>query len=410
MLDFYFFESYNLLINHKKCGGNVMVSIGKRPAWAEINLDNLEFNFRELKKRVTDSTKMCMVVKADAYGHGAVEIARFYESIGADFFAVSRAKEARELREYGIKLPILNLGVTFEDEYDFMVEEDLSMTIFDYGVACDLNDIAKRKSKKARVHIKLDTGMSRLGYIVEDNIDYVVGEIKKISSLENIFIEGMFTHFANADEANQDFKNLQFSRFKSVVDRLKDENIDIRIIHCSNSAAILNDDDDFNMVRPGVIQYGVYPSDEVGKNVKIKPVMSFKCRVANIKDMKPGVSIGYGRNYTTCQNERIATITVGYADGFLRGRKNPYVYIKGTKCPIVGNICMDQTMVRLPDGLDVQIGDEVLLFGEEFVGVEQVAKDCSTIVHEVWCNINKRVDRVYKKNGEFIKLVDYLEK
>lgn len=387
-----------------------MINIDKKVAWVEVNLDNLEFNYNELRKRVPDSAKMCMVIKADGYGHGAVELAKFYESIGADFFAVSRAKEAKELRDAGVKSPILNLGVTLEDEYEYMVEIDLSMTIFDYNVASKINEIAKSMGKVARLHIKLDTGMSRIGYVVEGRLDYVVGEIKKISQLENIRLEGMFTHFANADEANPEFKNIQLARFKSVVDSLEEEGIKIELIHCSNSAAILNDDDDFNMVRPGVIQYGVYPSDEVEKNVAIKPVMSFKCRVANIKELGSGVSVGYGRNYFTSKTERIATITIGYADGFLRGRKGAYVYINGQKCPVTGNICMDQTMVRLPDGLDVKIGDEVLLFGEEYVTVEDVARECSTIVHEVWCNINRRVDRIYKRNGEFVKLVDYLDK
>lgn len=386
-----------------------MDGFARKVSWVEVNLDNLEFNYNELKKAVADSVKMCMVIKADGYGHGAVEIAKFYESLGADFFAVARGKEGKELRDAGIKLPIISMGVAFEDEYEMMVDNCVSMTIFDYGVACKIDSVAKKLNKTARVHIKLDTGMSRIGYVVDDNVDYIIDEIRKISLLDNIMIEGIFTHFANVDEANPEFKDIQLARFKEVIGGLRDRGIDVGLVHCSNSAAILNDDDDFDMIRPGVIQYGVYPSDYVDKSVPIKPVMSFKCRVANIKQMKSGVSIGYGRNYFTSEVERIATITVGYADGFLRGRKNPYVYIKGRKCPVTGNVCMDQTMVRIPDDLDLQIGDEVLIFGEEYVGVEDVAKECSTIVHEVWCNINRRVDRFYKRNGKFVKKVDYLE-
>lgn len=378
--------------------------------WVEINLDNLEYNYRGLRKKVRKDAKMCMVIKANGYGHGALELAKFYDSLGADFYAVARAYEGIELRCGGIKTPILNLGVTADSELEDSVKQDISMTTFSIEFAKKANDIAKIYGKKARLHIKLDTGMSRLGFVVkEEKIGDIVKEIEEIQKLENVVIEGIFTHFASADIANKEFEKLQFSRFKKVVDALEKVGIVPEFRHCSNSAEILDTDEMYDMVRPGIIQYGIYPSDEVNKSVDVKPVMSFKTRVTNVKILEPGVSIGYGRTYFTTVDEKIASIAVGYADGFLRGRKNPYVYIKGVKCPVVGRVCMDQCMVRVPEELDVSVGDEVLLFGEELVTCTDVANECSTIEHEVLCNINRRVPRVYTKGGEIVKIVNYLE-
>lgn len=378
--------------------------------WVEINLDNLEYNYRGLRKKVRKDAKMCMVIKANGYGHGALELAKFYDSLGADFYAVARAYEGIELRCGGIKTPILNLGVTADSELEDSVKQDISMTTFSIEFAKKANDIARIYGKKARLHIKLDTGMSRLGFVVkEEKIGDIVKEIEEIQKLENVVIEGIFTHFASADIANKEFEKLQFSRFKKVVDALEKVGIVPEFRHCSNSAEILDTDEMYDMVRPGIIQYGIYPSDEVNKSVDVKPVMSFKTRVTNVKILEPGVSIGYGRTYFTTVDEKIASIAVGYADGFLRGRKNPYVYIKGVKCPVVGRVCMDQCMVRVPEELDVSVGDEVLLFGEELVTCTDVANECSTIEHEVLCNINRRVPRVYTKGGEIVKIVNYLE-
>lgn len=377
--------------------------------WAEIDLDNLEYNFKGLKNRIPGDVKMCMVLKADAYGHGSVELAKFYEMLGTDFFAVARSSEGVQLRRNGIKKPVLNLGVTDENDYMSSIENDISMTVFSYETARFLDDIAKSLNKKAKIHIKLDTGMSRLGYVVKDDtIDSIVSEISRINDLKNIVIEGMYTHFATADIKNKEFKDLQMYRFNTIVRLLEEKNIRPEIVHCSNSAEILESIERYDMVRPGIIQYGVYPSDEVEHTVDVKPVMTFKTRVTNIKNLEPGVSIGYGRTYFTTVDERIATIAVGYADGFFRGRRHPYVFIKGHKCEVVGRICMDQTMVRIPMDLDLEVGEEVLIFGQEFVSVGQVAKECDSIEHEILCAISKRVKRVYMKNNEIVKIVDYL--
>ncbi|WP_101772761.1 alanine racemase [Peptostreptococcus faecalis] len=386
-----------------------MEKLIKTSNWIEINLDNLEYNFKGIKKRLPEGTKICMVVKSNAYGHGAVELSRIYEEYGADYLAVARVKEALELRNNGIKLPILNLGYTSPIAVEESIKQNVSMTIFDYEFAKEISEKAKSLGMDAKVHIKLDTGMSRLGYVVSnDNIEDIAQEIKKIGELENITVEGIYTHFATADAENKEFENLQMSRFSDVLGELEKLNILPKYRHCSNSAEILDEEERYNMVRPGIIQYGVYPSDEVKHTIDLKPVMVFKAKVTNVKIVQPGTSISYGRTYFTTVVEKIATIAIGYTDGFLRGRKNPYVYIKGVKCPVVGRICMDQTMVRVPMDLDVNIDDDVTIFGDENVSVDDVAIECDTISHEVMCKIGRRVERIYIKNGEIINAVSYL--
>lgn len=386
-----------------------MKNVSRGTTWVEINLDNLEHNYKGLREKVSKSAKMCMVIKANGYGHGSVTLAKFYEKLGADFFAVARSNEGFELRNNGIHLPILNLGYTTPDDYEESVLKEISMTIFSYDVAKKLNEVAKNLNKKARVHIKLDTGMSRLGFVVlEDNIDDIIGEIKKIDSLENVEIEGIFTHFATSDTKNKEFRDIQTTRFNTVVEKLKEEGVKIGIVHCSNSAEILDSLKYYDMVRPGIVQYGIYPSDEVEKTVDVKPVMSFKTKITNIKTLKPGSSISYGRTYFTTVEERIASIAIGYADGFFRGRKNPHVNINGVDCKVVGRVCMDQCMVRIPMDLDVKIDDEVLIFGEEYISATDVANESDTIEHEILCAVGRREKRFYIKNGEVVEVEDYL--
>ncbi|MEG0249229.1 MAG: alanine racemase [Peptostreptococcus sp.] len=377
--------------------------------WLEIDLDAIEYNFKGLKSKLPDKTNMCMVLKSNAYGHGAVKLARLYENLGADFLAIARTREGLELRKNNIKLPILNLGYSNLSSIEASINNDISMTIFRYEFAEKINEVGKRLNKKAKVHIKLDTGMSRLGYVVlDDRIDEITDEIKKISNLEFIEIEGIYTHFATADAKNKEFENLQMHRFSEMIYALEKNNIKPRYIHCSNSAEILDTEERYNMVRVGIIQYGIYPSSEVSHSVKLKPAMSFKAKVSNVKILQAGTSISYGRIYFTTVLEKIVTVAVGYADGFLRARRNPYVYIHGEKCQVVGRVCMDQCMVRVPMEMDVNIDDDVLIFGEDLVTVEDIARDCDTIDYEIMCRIDRRVQRVYKKNKEIVDIVDYL--
>ena len=386
-----------------------MSELIKYANWVEIDLDALEYNFKGIKNKVPDGVRMCMVIKSNGYGHGAVRIAKFYEEIGADFLAVARTQEGLELRDNGISLPILNLGYTDALEISEAIEGNISMTVFDYETAKKINEEAGKIGKKANIHIKLDTGMSRLGFLVYDKYrDDAVEETVKISQLENINIQGVFTHFANADEKIKEFERIQFDRFKDTVDALGKKGIVPEYIHCSNSAEILDTDEEYNMIRPGIIQYGVYPSDEIVKSVDIKPVMTFKAKVTNVKMLDAGISISYGRTYFTTSREKIVSIAVGYADGFLRGRSKPYVTINGVNCPVVGRICMDQCMAKVPKDMDVNIGDVVTIFGQGGSSVNEIASSCNTIEHEVLCNINRRVPRIYKRNGEIVDIVNYL--
>ena len=383
--------------------------VNKASNWLEINLDNLEYNFKGIKNKIPEGTKMCMVIKSNAYGHGAVEIARFYEELGADFFAVARLNEALELRDHGITKPILNLGYTNPMTIEDSIRNNVSMTVFDLELAQEIDKVAREIGIKAKIHLILVTGMSRLGYVVlDDKVEEIAAEIKEISELEGIILEGMYTHFATADARNKEFENLQTHRFSEMVEKIKDMGVEIDYIHCSNSAEILDCDEKYDMVRPGIIQYGVYPSNEVNYSIDIKPVMAFKAKVSNVKILDAGTSISYGRIYFTTVREKIVSIAAGYADGFLRGRRNPYVYINGVKCSIVGRICMDQSMVRVPMDMDVKVNDDVLVFGDDLVSVDDVARDCDSIAHEVMCMMSRRVPRVYYRHGEIVSIVDYL--
>lgn len=390
-------------------GGEFMSESVKYANWVEIDLDALEYNFKGIKNKVSKYVKMCMVIKSNGYGHGAVRIAKFYEEIGADFLAVARTQEGLELRENGISLPILNLGYTDDLEISEAIENKISMTVFNYDSAKKIDEVAKKIGKKAYIHVKLDTGMSRLGFLVYDSyVEDSVEDIVNISKLENIVVQGAFTHFANADERIKEFERIQFDRFKDTIDELERRGVVFEYVHCSNSAEILDTDEEYNMIRPGIIQYGVYPSDEIVKSVDIKPVMTFKAKVTNVKELEAGISISYGRTYFTTSREKIISIAVGYADGFLRGRIKPYVTINGVNCPVVGRICMDQCMAKVPKDMDVSIGDVVTIFGQGGSSVNEIASSCNTIEHEVLCNINRRVPRIYKKDGKIIDIVNYL--
>lgn len=378
--------------------------------WVEVDLDAVKRNYIGIKEHLPKGVKICMVIKSNAYGHGAVQLARLYEELGADFVAVARTQEAVELRKHGIKLPILNLGYTDEFSYEVSVENDVSMTIYTVEMARDIDKIAASLGKKAKVHIKLDTGMSRLGFLVYDQfLEKSMEEIVEISKFDNIIIEGTFSHFANADDKVKEFERIQFARFKNAVKELENRGIKPEYVHCSNSAEILDTHEEFNMVRPGIIQYGIFPSDEVNKNIVLEEVMTFKARVSNVKVLNPGTSISYGRKYFTTAKEKIISLAIGYADGYLRGRYEPYVTYKGNNYSVVGRICMDQCMVRVPMDLDIHIGDEVIVFGNGGPSVTEVAKSCGTIEHEVLCNMNRRVPRVYIKDGKVVEVVDYLD-
>lgn len=385
--------------------------IRQRPVWAEINLDNLAHNMREVRRVTDENSLVTAVVKADAYGHGSVVVSDTFLKNGADRLAVATLSEAIELRKAGIKAPILILGYTPDSQHTLAMEYDIIETIYTLESAKVLSQMAVQNNRKVKIHLKVDSGMGRIGFLPnEESIDSIV----EICNLPNIEVEGVFTHFAKADEVDKAYTKIQFNRFKWVVERLEERGIDIPIVHCANSAAIIDMPEyDLDMVRGGIIIYGLYPSKEVNsKKVDLKPAMTLKATVSNIKDVSEGFGVSYGQIFKTSRKSKIATIPIGYADGYSRlltGKAT--VSIKGKRVPVVGKICMDQCMLDVTDVEDVQIGDEVILFGDgsnNSPHIDEIAEALGTINYEVVCMVSRRVPRVYMKDGKVVKYVNYL--
>ncbi len=383
-----------------------------RPVYLEINMDNLTNNYNEIRRIVNPNTKIMAVIKANAYGHGSVELAKMYEKIGVDRLAVSIISEAVELRREGIKIPIQLLNYTPESQLGLVIDNDIIQGIYTYEDAKLLSDLAVKKGKKAKIHIKIDTGMGRIGFLPnEDSIK----EIVKIHELPNLEMEGMFTHFAKADEIDKSFTKIQFERFNWVSEKLEENGIELKVKHVSNSAAIIDlPEYNLDLVRPGIILYGYYPSDEVNKNkINLKPAMTLKAKISNIKTVPEGTGISYGHIYSTSKKSVIATVPIGYADGYSRilsGKAD--VCINNKRAPIVGRICMDQMMVDITGIDNANIGDEVVLFGydnESYPRVEELASLLGTINYEFICMMGRRIPRVFIKDNEIIEIKDYLE-
>lgn len=376
--------------------------------WAEIDLGAFRNNLHIIKDSLKENTKICVVVKANGYGHDAVEVAEFAQAEGADYFAVSRLEEALELRNNNINLPILVLGHTPKGAYEMAVINEVCMELSTLEEAKEINRLAGKIGKKALVHIKIDTGMSRLGFQVSEETADVINEI---SLMDNISIEGIFTHFATAD-CERSFALLQAKKYMQMLEMLERRNIDVGIRHIANSAGI-EDFHEYNldMVRCGIIFYGsqAYESDDLDERFPIKHPMTLKTIVTHIKVLEKGIGISYGLTYHTKEREKIASIAIGYADGFFRGQSNPSVVIGGKEYPIVGRICMDQCMVRVDMNDDIKVGDEVIVFGNGGKSVDQLAKECLTIPHEIMCGISRRVPRIIYDGDKFIKEKNYLK-
>lgn len=371
----------------------------KRGTWAEISLDNIKHNLEVVKSSLKDNTKVCCVVKADAYGHGAVEVSKMVESNGADYLSVARFEEAMELRENGIKLPILCMGYTCECDISEAVKNNITLTVYSYDMARLIDKEAYELNIEANIHIKIDTGMSRIGFL--PNITSL-NEIYKINKMKNINIEGIYTHFAKADEADKDDTYTQLLKFKKIVSELEKKDVMIPLKHVSNTAATIDLKElGFNMVRLGIGLYGCYPSENVSKDVDLKPAMTLKTRVTNIKTVKAGTKVSYGYTHEFEKDTKVATLAIGYADGFDRTQKSPKVKIKGVLCNVVGRICMDQCMVEIPESLSVGMEAEVLVMGNESeMRVEDLAARRGTINYEVLCSVSRRVSRIYKFEGK----------
>lgn len=378
--------------------------------YAEINLDAMCSNVSQALERMKPA-KLMAIIKTDAYGHGAVRSAKALDEIGVYAFGVATPGEALELRRAEIKNPILILGYVFEEYFDRMIENDIDLALFDLNTAKLLNSHAEKLGKKARVHIKADTGMGRIGFQPCDESAEI---IKEIAALNNIEIDGMFTHFACADSKDKASVNRQIERFTNFVAKVKSEGVSLPIVHCYNSASIVDFDKPlFDMVRCGIITYGLEPSDEVSKtNIKLQKVMSIKSHVAYVKKVGAGFTVSYGSTYVTDKETEIATIPVGYGDGYPRTLSNKgMVLIGGHFAKIIGRVCMDQFMVDVT-GLGVSRGDEVILMGsdgENSITAEEIGALSGRFNYELVCDINKRVPRVYIKNGEIIAVDDALE-
>lgn len=382
-----------------------------RPLWAEINLDNLAYNIRQVKKNTKENTLITAVVKANAYGHGSIESAKTFLNNGADRLAVATLSEAIELRRGSIDAPILILGYTPKAQYPLIVIGDIIQTIYDYESAKALSQGAVKLGKTAIVHIKIDSGMGRIGFSPNDE---AVEEIIRICQLPNLKIEGIYTHFATADEKDKSGTRLQYNKFIKVIDELEEKGIYIPIKHAANSAAIMElPEYNLDMVRAGIMLYGLYPSDEVCRDrVDLKPAMTLKAKVSYVKEVPKGTGISYGQIFVTERESKIATIPIGYADGLTRLLTSKgEAFMKGRRVPIVGKICMDQCMLDVTDIDDVSIGDEVVLFGygvEGYPHVDEIAKKLGTINYEVICMLGRRIPRVYIQGGKIVKIEDYL--
>ena len=379
--------------------------------YAKIDLDAIEYNIDSVLKKINGKAKLLAVIKADAYGHGAVEIGKLLEK-RCDFFGVACVEEAVELINAGIKKPVLILGYVFEEQYDVVVKNDIRIPIFSYESAKALSDEAVKQGKEIPFHFCIDTGMSRIGFQVnEESADIC----KKITRLPNIKAEGLFSHFATADEKDLTKAKRQRELYEKFVSLLSDRGIEIPIKHLNNSAGIMVFDRLFDMVRSGIITYGLYPSEEVDKTLlDIKPAMEWKARITHVKTLSAGREISYGGTFKTEKDTVVATVPVGYADGYPRCLSNlGKVIVNGKYASIIGRVCMDQFMIDVTDIPDVRVGDTVTLVGRDgnaVLTMEEVSLLAHSFNYELPCRVSRRVPRVYIKNGKEIKTVNYLEK
>lgn len=378
------------------------------PTWAEVNLDNILENYQALKALTPEGTKACAIIKANGYGHGSLAIAKHLEKNGCDYFGVATANEALELRNNGITKPLMCLAYVEESLYQEFIEKDIDIPLFRLDVAEKISKIAKDLGKHAKIQIKLDTGMSRVGYAINEDS---LAEIEKIAQLPNLVLQGIYTHFALADTTDRRETDQQFEQYKYMVDALEAKGIYFKINHVCNSAATMQYPEyHLDMVRLGIALYGHYPSDEVDPGiVDLKPAMALKTRVTHVKELEVGRGISYGHKYhVEGAPDHIATMPIGYADGFTRmlsGQAD--VFIGGKKYDVVGRICMDQSMVKVDE--NVKLGDEITIFaGKEEMAIERLAERLQTINYELLCMVQRRIPRVYIVNGERLETVNYL--
>ena len=372
-----------------------------RPAWVEINLSNLDHNIKALKNKIGADREIFGIIKADGYGHGAYEVSRVLKENGVKTFGVATLEEAVDLREKGVKEEIVLVALTPNMYADVIVKYDITPVTCSYENALAISEEAKKAGKTISGFVVVDSGMGRIGFLPDDPDS--ISEIKKIASLSNFKIRGLFSHFATAGDADTSYANEQEHVYAGFHKKLKEAGIDIGFCTLANSGAIMQLQNSFyDAVRPGILIYGCYPSDEINReDLAIKPVMSVKATIVQLKKIKPGVSIGYGRRFIAKRESLIATINVGYADGYPRlYSPNAKVIVNGAVVPLAGTICMDQCMIDVTDAPGVKQGDEVILMGNDgknTISAEDIANAVDTVNYEILCSFGQRLPKVFVK-------------
>lgn len=384
--------------------------------WADISLDNLNHNYQMLREKVPSGCRFLGVVKADAYGHGAVPVSRHLTELGAEFLAVSNIEEAAQLRYAGIRGPILILGYTPPEYAHELARMGLRQEIHSLAYAQMLNERLKGLNRRIRIHLKLDTGMSRLGFFAYDN-EKTLDEIKAVSQMENLLIEGIFMHFPVADSidaADANFTRTQYARFTAMLSALEGVGVKPEIRHCCNSGgSILYPEYAMDMIRPGIATYGIFPSNDLRGMIDLKPVMSLRSTIFQIRDYKPNITVSYGRTYTTsAETEKIAVVGIGYADGLSRSFSNNISFLlHGKRVPQIGRICMDMCMIDISRVPDAKVGDTVTIFGadgDDMIEVDSLSGRLNTIPYEILCGINKRIPRIYLDGENETEILQYI--
>lgn len=386
------------------------MDINIRPVWAEIDLDAIAYNMKEIK-RLAEDKEVIAVVKADAYGHGAIDVVNTVLENGATKLAVAVITEAMELRRAGVDAPIMILGYTPLEFAKELINYNIEQTVYNLDYAKELSYIAEKMDKNAKIHIAVDTGMGRIGFLPNNRS---IEEVIEIYKLKCVSIEGIFTHFSTADEEDKSYTHEQYNKLEAFYKELENKNIKFSIKHAANSAAIMElPETHLDAVRAGIVLYGYYPSNEVDKSrMSLKTALTLKTKVVHVKKLDEEMYVSYGRKFKTERKTIIATLPIGYADGYSRllsGKAK--VIINGQFAPVVGNICMDQCMVDVTDVGEVNLGDEVILLGEEGnvkYNADDMADDMGTINYEIICMLKQRVPRVYTKNNEIISVRNYI--
>ncbi len=394
--------------NKRNFRGGIMLN----RTYAVVNLDAAAANMREIKKWLKGNTQIMAVVKADAYGHGVLPLSRVFLENGADRLAVAFVEEGIQLRNAGINVPIMLLGYTDAMQAEILLKYDIIPTVYDYQTAKAFSDASIQYKKKMKIHIKLDTGMTRIGFFCNTNKDIqeIKRQILEIAALPMLEIEGLFTHFTSADEPDEMNTREQFSLFCYVADELEKEGLHIPLKHVCNSAAtFLYPEMHLDLVRPGIIQYGLSPSGYLAeKNLNIKPVMTLKTKVVRVQEVPAGTCVGYGNTFQAEKTMKIATLPIGYADGYFRAMSNKAsVYVNKKICPVLGRICMDQCMIDVSNVNNISTGDSVTVFGEE-LSAHKLAETAGTISYELLCAVGKRVPRVYQQNNQVTEVANPL--